>query len=98
MLRNFILGMTFVAGWHLTLPVVAIFAKALGGGPLLVGLTVSSTLVLPLFLAVFVGAMADRFGTRRLARVSALIFTGGYALIALGSGFAALMVGSPWQA
>lgn len=93
MLRTFILGMTFVAGWHLTLPVIAIYAKALGAGPFLVGVTVSSTLVLPLFLAIFVGAIADLFGTRRLARVSALIFTGGYALVALGDGISALIVG-----
>jgi DHA1 family multidrug resistance protein-like MFS transporter len=93
MLPYYLFGMIFIAAWHVTLPVIAIYAKSLGAGPLLVGWTVSSTVVLPLFLAIFVGASADRSGTRRLARLSALVFSAAYALIALSVGTRQLVAG-----
>jgi MFS family permease len=78
---NNVLAALFIMAWHTTLPYVPIYASSLGATPLIVGLVVAANMVLPLGLALYVGAAADRFGTTRVARWSATLFVVSYLLV-----------------
>jgi MFS family permease len=78
---NNLLAASFIMAWHTTLPLVPVYATSLGATPFIVGLVVASNVILPLLLALQVGAAADRFGTTRVARWSAVLFVASYLFV-----------------
>jgi MFS family permease len=86
----YLLGVTFIMAWHTTLPFVAVYARSLGASPPVVGLVVSTTVLLSLLFGVQIGAAVDSLGVRRVARWSATIFVLAYALMATSRGLWAL--------
>ncbi|HET8678647.1 MAG TPA: MFS transporter [bacterium] len=90
---NNVLAVTFITAWHTTLPLIPVYAASLGAAPLIVGLIVSSNVALPLLLAIHVGAAADRFGTARIARWSAILFVVSYLLVVTSPSLGLLALG-----
>lgn len=90
---NNLLAVAFITAWHTTLPLVPVYAASLGAGPLIVGLIVSSNVAFPLLLAIHVGAAADRLGTTRIARWSAILFVASYALVVASRDLGLLALG-----
>jgi MFS family permease len=78
---NSILTVVFVTTWHTSLPLVPVYAEARGAGPVIIGLIVSSNVVLPLLMALPLGIAADRLGTRWVSRISALVMAASYVLV-----------------
>jgi MFS family permease len=79
--------------WHMTLPLVPVYATTLGASPFVVGLVVSCNVILPLLLALHLGAAADRFGASRIARWAGLLFAAAYVVIVAGRSLGTLAVG-----
>jgi MFS family permease len=82
----YLLGVTFIMAWHTTLPFVAVYARSLGASAPVVGLVVSTTVLLSLLFGVKIGALVDTIGVARVARWSAGVFVLAYALMATSHG------------
>jgi MFS family permease len=91
--QNNALAMIFTMAWHMTLPLVPVYAATLGASPFVVGLIVSSNVVLPLLLALHLGAAADRVGATRIARWAGAVFVVAYLIIVAGRNLTWLAVG-----
>jgi MFS family permease len=81
-----LLGVTFITAWHTTLPFVAVYAQSLGASAPVIGLMISSTVLLPLVLGIYIGAAVDSLGVTRVAQWSAVLFALACAVMAAGSG------------
>jgi MFS family permease len=91
--RNNALAALFTMTWHMALPLVPGYATTLGASPFVVGLVVSSNVVLPLLLALHLGAAADRFGASRIARWAGILFALAHVVIVSGRSLTSLAVG-----
>jgi MFS family permease len=91
--QNNTLAAVFTMAWHMTLPFVPVYATTLGASFFVVGLIVSSNVILPLLLALHLGAAADRFGASHIARWAGVLFAVAYVVIVAGRSLAWLAVG-----
>lgn len=72
-------------------PLVPLYSLSLGASPAAVGIIVSAAHLLPAFLAVPTGGLADRWGPRRVAALGAVLFLAGPALVVLVPGIPAVV-------
>jgi MFS family permease len=88
-----VITLASVTGWHIILPLLALYAGSLGASPVQVGLLVSVMTGIASFLCLFLGTLADTLGAGRLARVSALAFAGALVVVIAGRDLWVLAVG-----
>lgn len=86
-------ALAFGCSQSMVRPLVAPYATTLGVGPLLAGLAVSLQPLPGFLLAVPVGAVADRFGRRRVLLAGAAILGLGAMVLATVGSFAGLLAG-----
>ncbi|MEX2356030.1 MAG: MFS transporter, partial [Thermaerobacterales bacterium] len=77
----------------MTRPLVPLFALALGGTPVIIGVVVAVSDFLPIFLSLWVGMLADRSGPRRLILAGAVLLAVSTAIRALVPDLGTLTLG-----
>ena len=92
MFLNGLLATLFVMTWNVSLPLVPVYAASQGAGPFVIGLIVSSNVLMPFLLALPMGIASDRLTTRWVARISAGVMVASYALVVASRSFEVLVV------
>lgn len=77
-------------GHTMTAPLAPLYSVALGASPAVIGAVIAAAFLFPLFLAVPVGSLVDRFGPRGMLLTGALLVGASPFLVPLFPGFASL--------
>jgi MFS family permease len=83
------IGLMFV-GYTMISPLAPLYSVALGASPAIIGVVIAAGFLFPLFLAIPVGSLVDRYGSRGMLIVGTLLVGLSPFLVPLFPGFASL--------
>jgi MFS family permease len=84
---------TLFMAWQITLPVIPLIALSMRAGPVLLGVTVGASAVLPILLSLPAGRLTDRLAPRTLNLTAAGLMVAATALIGTASSIVPVIVG-----
>jgi MFS family permease len=74
LLRSFVLVCAYNLSFNIAGPILPLYMASRGASPWLVGILLSATGILSLIFGIHIGALVDRYGLTRVARVSSVLY------------------------
>jgi MFS family permease len=79
---NGLVAALYVMTWAVSLPLIPVYAAGQGAEPFVIGLIVSSNVLMPLLLSLPMGIASDRLSTLWVTRISAAVLLVSYIVVA----------------